>query len=530
MNIERVHRLLKEKESIHLEFKEANNELPENLFETICSMLNRNGGDVFLGVTDEGRVQGIADNKAEKMVKDLVNLSNNQQKLNPPHILFPTTHIVDGKRLIHIEVPSSTQVHKTGKSFFDRSNDGDFKIEHAHQIAGLFNKKNKYYSERTIYPALRFEDFNQALFEKVRNLIGSKQHDHPWLDLSNPGLLEVAGLWGKDGTSGEEGYTLAAALLFGKDIVIQNILPYHKIDALVRIENFNRYDDRAYIQTNLIDTYEQLMNFVSKHLPDPFYMEGDQRVSIRTKIFREIASNLIIHREYMNPSPSIFTIFNDRVEVQNANNPNGDGPINPNNFSPFTKNPILAKFFKQIGRVDELGSGVLNTTRLLKIYTGNVDPVFIEGPVFRTIIPLKRARKMLFDNNVAVNDTVSDTVSDIVSDIVSDTVSNIVNDTVNSIIASAVRKNLIQNLSDPIKSYIGKIVLALYKQGGLKRPGLGEILGKSNPTIHRYLKIAQILSIIEYRGSDKTGGYFLTKLMKETIDDSVVRLTRSKGD
>lgn len=47
MNVERIKRLLKQKENIHLEFKEAATALPSSLFETICAMLNREGGDIF---------------------------------------------------------------------------------------------------------------------------------------------------------------------------------------------------------------------------------------------------------------------------------------------------------------------------------------------------------------------------------------------------------------------------------------------------------------------------------------------------
>ena len=59
MNIERVKRLLKQKENIRLEFKEASIALPNNLFETICSMLNRDGGDILLGVQNNGSITVI---------------------------------------------------------------------------------------------------------------------------------------------------------------------------------------------------------------------------------------------------------------------------------------------------------------------------------------------------------------------------------------------------------------------------------------------------------------------------------------
>ena len=389
MGIERVHRLLKERENIRLEFKEAEGALPQNLFETICSMLNRDGGDILLGVNDAGVILGVEEPQVSVMVTNIVNLSNNQQKLDPPFILYPQTYQVNGKWLIHIQVPASSQVHKTANTIFDRSNDGDFRVSHAHQIAEIHNRKRNHYTEGIIYPALRFEDLNTGLFPKVRNLIRSNNYNHPWLALNDQQILEKAGLWKRDFQTGQEGYTLAAALLFGKDEVIQQIVPHYKIDALVRIHNMNRYDDREYIQTNLIEAYEHLMAFVAKHLPDRFYMEADQRVSLRTKIFREVVANLIVHREYTNAHPCTFVIYADRVVAENANIPHGNGPIDPTNFAPFSKNPTIAKLFIQLGRVDELGSGVLNVNRLINEYSNNGTVRFIEGNTFKTIVPVR---------------------------------------------------------------------------------------------------------------------------------------------
>ena len=102
MSIERVKRLLKEKENIRLEFKEARSTLPGNLFETICAMLNREGGDILLGVKDDGAIVGVEETAVEVMVKNLVNLSNNPQKLDPPFILFPQTHHIHDMAIIHI--------------------------------------------------------------------------------------------------------------------------------------------------------------------------------------------------------------------------------------------------------------------------------------------------------------------------------------------------------------------------------------------------------------------------------------------
>jgi predicted HTH transcriptional regulator len=285
-------------------------------------------------------------------------------------------------------VPASSQVHKTSKTVYDRSNDGDFKVTEPHRIAEIFNRKRLHYTESVIYPELHFSDFKQKLFPKIRNLIKSNNPNHPWLALDNEQMLKKAGLWRKDFQSRNEGYTLAAALLLGKDEIIHSILPHYKTDALVRITNLSRYDDREYIDTNLIESYEKLMAFVEKHLPDKFFMERDQRVSLRNKIFRELVANMLVHREYTNAYPATFTIYKDRVETDNANIPHGSGLIHPNNFVPFPKNPTIAKFFVQLGWVEELGSGVLNVTKFLTRYSPGKRAQFIEGDSFKSIVPL----------------------------------------------------------------------------------------------------------------------------------------------
>ena len=59
-----------------------------------------------------------------------------------------------------------------------------------------------------------------------------------------------------------------------------------------------------------------LSQFVQKHLPDPFYLESDQRISLRDKIFREVIANLLVHREYTSAYPARFIIEPERVFVQ----------------------------------------------------------------------------------------------------------------------------------------------------------------------------------------------------------------------
>ena len=71
-------------------------------------------------------------------------------------------------------------------------------------------------------------------------------------------------MYGRDIVTGEEGYNLAAIMLLGKDDVILNVAPTYVTDALVRKVNVDRYDDREIIKTNLIESYNQLLDLAEK--------------------------------------------------------------------------------------------------------------------------------------------------------------------------------------------------------------------------------------------------------------------------
>ncbi len=499
MNPDRIKKLLKLKENIRLELKETRTALPDNLFDTICAMLNRDGGDILLGVADDGQITGIDPQRVETITNNLVNLSNNPQKLDPPFILFPQRYTVEGKIILHVQVPQSSQLHKSANVVYDRSQDGDFRVTQPPRIAELYNRKQLHYTEGIIFPALRFEDFNADLFPRIRNLIRSNNTRHPWLELDDRQILMKAGLFRRDPRTGEEGYVMAAALLLGRDEIIQQVVPHYKIDALVRKIHIDRYDDREYIQTNLIDAYDRMLDFVAKHLPDVFFMEGDQRISLRTRIFREIVANILVHREYTNALPATFCIYRDRVEMENANNPHGEGQLSLDDFTPYPKNPLISKFFMQLGRVEELGSGFLNVHKYLGYYSPKKKPQFIEGVRFRTIIPLDES---LMTDYGRVNGRVNGRVSG----------------RVNEWITKGMDEKIVGEIKDTVRQKLVEMVMIIHAVPKQKKHDVAKRMNISIRTATRYLKILQDLGITRFEGAPKTGGYVLSSYFLKDIE------------
>ncbi len=57
MSPENLKQIIQRGEGIQVEFKKASFELPKNVFESVCAMLNREGGHLLLGVTNDGMVE-----------------------------------------------------------------------------------------------------------------------------------------------------------------------------------------------------------------------------------------------------------------------------------------------------------------------------------------------------------------------------------------------------------------------------------------------------------------------------------------
>ena len=134
--------------------------------------------------------------------------------------------------------------------------------------------------------------------------------------------------------------------MFGKDEVIRSCCPGYITDAIYRIQNLDRYDDRLQVTTNLIEAYELLMDKV--------------------------------------------TIEKDWLKTENWCIPRHHGNIMSNGFTPYPKNPLTQQFFANIGRTDTIGSGVRNLYKYTPIYSDGGKPKLIEDDVFRITILLDK--------------------------------------------------------------------------------------------------------------------------------------------
>ncbi|MBW2186327.1 MAG: putative DNA binding domain-containing protein, partial [Deltaproteobacteria bacterium] len=153
MNEVRIRELLTDGEGLQVEFKTCRTALNRDVYESVCAFLNRCGGDLLLGVTDNGQVTGVDAGAIEQIKKDFVSALNSPQKINPTFYLSIEEFTIDGKAILHVYVPVSSQVHRCNGKIIDRNEDGDFNItDNTQLVAALYQRKQTTYSENRVFP------------------------------------------------------------------------------------------------------------------------------------------------------------------------------------------------------------------------------------------------------------------------------------------------------------------------------------------------------------------------------------------
>ncbi|MDR1610082.1 MAG: putative DNA binding domain-containing protein [Candidatus Symbiothrix sp.] len=537
MTQSQLQKIINEGENISVEFKKCTAELNPTAYETICSFLNRIGGHLILGVADDGNISGVNVNCIDSIIKNFINTVNNPELLNPTFYFSPEVFTIENKKVIYIYIPESSQVHRYKGRIYDRVGDADNDITNNHYlINNIYLRKNREFSENEVLPFLEVADLNSSTFRKARQLAGVLSDNHPWLTMDDAEILHACGLWRKDNQTGKEGYTLAAALLFGKENTVLSCCPAYKTDAIYRNTTYDRflhplpfdpdvrYDDRDDIRVNLIEAYQRLITFINRNLPDKFYLEGIQRIDLRDKIFREIAANCLIHREFSHSFPAKFLIFSDRVITENWTKPAGQNPVTLDNLETHPKNPMIARVFKELGWVEELGSGRKNIRKYAPYYYTDYQISIENAEKFVFTITYWNTDNKLENEHVNIKSEHVNTENEHVN-IESEHVNtenehvNTESEHVNQInsIYILIDEKITCNISEPVKLSVSKIIDFLLNNNSADGNALALISGKGRSSLTRHLKLLRDANIIEFIGSDKTGRYYLTREAKEKL-------------
>lgn len=334
------------------EFKEV---LNDKLEKEVASFLNANGGNLYIGVDDNGNVIGLNDNIDELQLKIKDRIKNN---------ILPATlglfdidvKEYDDKKYLHIIVASGNEKPYYLKKY-GMTSDGCFirvgsSCEHLSekQIEELYASRTKT-SLKTIVSPTQDLTFSQLkiYYEEMKYKI-------------NDNFFKQLGLVMDDGR-----YNYLAYLLADNNDISIKVATYSGNDAYDLIEN-EEYGYCCLIKAckNVINKFEQVNKTFTK-----ITSENRREVKLFELIpAKEAITNAFVHTLWEREYPPKFEIFNDHISISST----GGLPLNVTKddflkgFSAPT-HPELMRVFKDLDLVEQLGTGVI---RILKFYDKDV--------------------------------------------------------------------------------------------------------------------------------------------------------------
>lgn len=340
-------------ENSRVEFKIK---LVDDLEETIIGFLNsKDGGTIYLGVNDAGKIIGLNSNLdlLQRKIKDRI-ISNIEPSVLGLFDLETLTY--EGKNYLKITIARGLEkpyylkgMGMTPESCFIRIGSSNEKMDN-HLINKMFRERTRNSIKNIISP-------NQKLtFSDLKIYYKEKGFD------VGDNFEKQLGFFTQDNK-----YNYLAYLLADENTISIKVAKYAGDDIDELMENYE------YGFCSLIKATKRVLEkfkVENKIYTKITYPERIEKAMYDYAAVREVVINALVHNDWASEFPPKFEFFNNRLEVSSF------GGIQ----SEFTedeflegysapKNPELMRVFRDLDLVEHLGTGI---RRILKKYDKNI--------------------------------------------------------------------------------------------------------------------------------------------------------------
>ncbi|EEZ95974.1 TPA: putative DNA binding domain-containing protein [Legionella pneumophila] len=389
MNIDQLEQIVSQGESECLELKTSTTQLKAAL-ETVCAFLNLKGGQVILGVKDNGTLigQNVSDQTKQEIAKEIRKIEPNAP-IDIHYVPFNNE-----LQIIVLDVPEGKHAPYTydGRPF-ERTTSTTSRMTQ-HQYEQLIIKRNylNHDWEDCLTDEFTIDDLDhQEIKETVEDGIRKNRISPDAIHHNIEQILKNFKLI-RDGK-----LTHAAVVLYAKDpnkIFSRCEIKMARFRGRTKVEGFL---DNQWEKGNAFQLITLAHYFANRHLPIASYFEPGklQRIdqpAVPQLALREALTNAFCHRDYnIRSAATSLAIYDDRLEIWSP------GELLPEvqlaqlkrPHSSHQRNELIANVFYQRGWIEKWGTG---TTRMLEYCRDNntPEPEFSEySSGFSVVFPFK---------------------------------------------------------------------------------------------------------------------------------------------
>ena len=127
VNERRAMELIARGEGVAIEFKAASNGVHDDVFETVCSFANGNGGDMFLGVNDHGQVVGLSREILDDIKREMLQVCSVTGLFTKPVPVSVQEMVLNRRHIVHVRIPCMRQDVAYKGCRYVRHGDADFR-------------------------------------------------------------------------------------------------------------------------------------------------------------------------------------------------------------------------------------------------------------------------------------------------------------------------------------------------------------------------------------------------------------------
>lgn len=355
-----ISNMIRKGEKLTVEFKSDTRSLPDrDLVAAIVALANTEGGDLLLGVEDDGQITGLHPN--HQNISGLAALIAN--KTNPP--LSVRVEAVETKQgtIARIMIQKSRQLVSTSDGVLLRrrlmaSGKPEAVPFYPHEFIQRQSAMGLTDPSALLMKELSVDDLNPLERHRLREAIRKYGGDQSLLPLADAELDGALGL-----TMMSEGVrcpTLAGLLLLGREDQLRRFVPAYETAFQVLEGTDVRVNE--FYRKPLLQTFEEVEQLFRARVSEKEIQVGLFRVPVPNfdrRAFREAFVNALVHRDYSRLGAVHVRLGDDGLSISNPGGfVEGVTLLNLLVVAPRSRNPLLADIVKRIGLAERTGRGI----------------------------------------------------------------------------------------------------------------------------------------------------------------------------
>ncbi|MBF0294686.1 MAG: putative DNA binding domain-containing protein [Magnetococcales bacterium] len=348
-------------ESLTVAFKSDQKSLPDReLLAAVVALANTEGGDLLLGIEDDGMVTGLHANHRDAM--GLTALIANRT-IPALAVRIDVLDVAAGMQVARIRVPKSWQLISTADGLLQRrrllANGKPEAVPfYPHEFMQRQAAMGLADPSAVALSFLSVDALNPLERHRIREAIRRYGGDAALLPLADEELDGALGL--TTTVDGVRCPTLAGLLMTGREEVLRQHVPAHE----VAFQVLEGTDVRAneFFRKPLLQVFEETERLFAARVTEHEVQIGMFRVPVpnfERRAFREALVNALVHRDYSRLGAVHVRIDDDGLTISN---PGGfvEGVTLDNLLvtEPRPRNPHLADISKRIGLAERTGRGI----------------------------------------------------------------------------------------------------------------------------------------------------------------------------